>query len=298
MTLKNLAFFLAILVCVACGDNQTKVKNTSTADQASASTEENSSESDIKTLDEKIQIIKDNFAKIENGLASFQKREKKENEYGGILEKVAYFDQSVPQKVKLGNYGEHGSIVRTFYLKDNKLFFVFEQEFSEASLRGPFTTKEKRYYIFDDELIRVLEKEKTSKSSTHDMTKVANVDVTDQWTSKQNIISEFTTILRETATSLVVPKTVGLENARWISTDDPKSGVEIKDGKFIMFYEGVKIEPSNIYDYELYEKEGVEYLRLKNATDTFSYGLLEYTSENMVLSHLGRGNTLSYRKEK
>jgi hypothetical protein len=298
MKLK-LSAFLSILILLCSCEKKAQKTTVSPKDQTTNILKENSSESDIQfTLDEKIKIIKSNFSTIENQLSSFEKKQAEEGETGGITEKIAYFDNGIPQKVKLGNYGEHGAEVLTFYLKDNKLFFVFKEEFSEASLNGPFTKKEMRYYIYDDVLIRVLEKEKTSKSTEIDISKVQNVDFTDQWQTKQEIINDFKKALRETAVSLVETKTVGLENARWISVDDPKSGIEIKDGKFIMFYEGIETKPSSIFDYELYEESGIEYIRIKNDAEQQSYGLLEYTSETMVLSHLGRGNTLKYRKEK
>ncbi|PTX62016.1 hypothetical protein C8N46_103114 [Kordia periserrulae] len=91
---------------------------------------------------------------------------------------------------------------------------------------------------------------------------------------------------------------VGLDNGRWISTSDSNAGVQIKDGKFIMFYKGTETSSNSIYEYELTEKDGIEYLNLKNAEgDEMIYGLLEYSEETMVLSYLDRGNTLTYEKE-
>jgi hypothetical protein len=54
-----------------------------------------------------------------------------------------------------------------------------------------------------------------------------------------------------------------------------------------------------VYDYELKEKDGIEYLHLKNNDgEEIIYGLLEYSEDTMVLSYLNRGSTLTYKKEK
>ncbi|MEM6685336.1 MAG: hypothetical protein AAF617_06015 [Bacteroidota bacterium] len=297
---SRLFFYIFILsICISCGskEEQKESSNTTTA-TAEKQAEDTTTTTKTLTLDDKISAIKTNFSAIESQLSSYEKKAATEEVGGGFLEKEGYFSSGVPRKVKFGSMGEHGSIVRTFYLHANELFFVFEQEYSEASMNGPFTSKEKRYYIHEDELIRVLEKEKTVKSGEVDMSTVQNVDVTDQWKSKQAIVAEFKTELRETATSLITTKVVGLDNGRWMSTDDEKSGLEVKDGKIIMFYKGIEIGPENVFSYELYEEEGVEYLRLQNDKEEMVYGLLEYSDETMMLSYLGSGNTLTYRKEK
>ncbi|WP_298518593.1 hypothetical protein [uncultured Kordia sp.] len=298
MNSRLLLYVFVIATFFACGAEEKKADTTTsqTKEKETVDTPEK-----ILSLDDKIKLIKTNFSTIENQLSSFDKKEIEENVGGGVLKKEAYFKSGVPQKVKEGNYGEHGSIERTFYLHNNILFFVFEQERSEAGMHGPFTSKEKRYYIHDGKLIRVLAKEKTSKSYEIDMSTVKNIDVTEQWKSEQNMISEFEKTLRETSASLLESETetVGLSNGRWISTDDPNSGVEIKDGTFTMFYKGTETNPNSIYKYTLTEKDGVEYLNLKNdAGEEMIYGLLEYSDESMVLSYLNRGSTLTYRKEK
>ncbi|KAB8155236.1 hypothetical protein EZY14_004940 [Kordia sp. TARA_039_SRF] len=92
---------------------------------------------------------------------------------------------------------------------------------------------------------------------------------------------------------------IGLDNGRWISTSDANAGVEIKDGTFIMFYKGTETATNSVYAYELTEKDGIEYLHLKNNEgEEIIYGLLEYSEDTMVLSYLNRGSTLTYRKER
>jgi len=118
------------------------------------------------------------------------------------------------------------------------------------------------------------------------MSTAQNIDVTDQWKSKLNVVSEFEKILRDASVSLIEEKTVSLHNGRWVSTDDPKSGVEIKDGKFIMFYKGTETTTDDVYDYKLTEDKGVEYLILIDKTgDELKYSLLKYTDEIFVMSY-------------
>lgn len=91
----------------------------------------------------------------------------------------------------------------------------------------------------------------------------------------------------------------GLENGRWINTDDTTTGIEIYKGRLSMFKKVDDNTVNTTYDYELDEKDGIEYLILKdrNGKKTI-YGLLEYSEETMVLSYLDRGSTLTYTKEK
>ncbi|MFK7750030.1 MAG: hypothetical protein AB8B65_16685 [Kordia sp.] len=102
-----------------------------------------------------------------------------------------------------------------------------------------------------------------------------------------------------TATETTQKETVGLTNGRWINTRDENSGIEINDGKFYMFNKVGDKTVTTTYTYKLDEKDGIEYLNLKNdADDILVYGLLEYSDESLVLSYLNRGSTLTYRKEK
>jgi len=105
---------------------------------------------------------------------------------------------------------------------------------------------------------------------------------------------------QETSKQLTAVAKVGLDDGRWISTDDANSRIEIKNGKFIMFAKVADKIVNTVYNsYELDEKDGIEYLTLKDDTgEMIIYGLLEYSDDTMVLSYLDRGSTLTYTKEK
>lgn len=104
---------------------------------------------------------------------------------------------------------------------------------------------------------------------------------------------------KETSKQLLAIDKVGLDDGHWINTDDANSGIEIKDGKFTMFQKVADRKVSTLYTYELSEKDGVEYVTLKNDSgQMIIYGLLEYSEDSMVLSYLDRGSTLTYTKEK
>jgi len=101
-------------------------------------------------------------------------------------------------------------------------------------------------------------------------------------------------------------KLTEFKNGRWISTIDFLSGIEIKNGKWIIFYKG-RENSSSIYDFkirrEFIQESGalykpLEYLTLTNDSGTLEYYIIQYSDELLSLSYIGRGNTLSYKPEK
>ncbi len=101
-------------------------------------------------------------------------------------------------------------------------------------------------------------------------------------------------------------KLTEFKNGRWISTIDSLSGIEIKNGKWIIFYKG-RENSSNIYDFKIrreFIKESgalykpLEYLTLTNDSGNLEYYIIQYSEGLLSLSYIGRGNTLSYKPEK
>ncbi len=295
MKTKLLAFICAIFLIVACGNDQKKT----------ASPTENSETPKVDmpkpiTVEDKIAGIKENYAKVEDQIKSLEKKTATIDEGGWHAELEGYFMDHKPVKISKSEVSGHWFGKTSYYFDNGKLFFVFQQESGEASLHGPYTDKEVRIYIYDNVLIRVLEKEKTvADIEDMELSKVKNIDVTEQWKTKTNVVSTYIKVAQESSAKLLANKKVGLDNGRWISKDDANSGIEIKDGKFIMFYKGSEISPNDSYNYELTEHEGVEYLTLANtAGDELKYAILEYAEDIFILSYLARGNTLTYTKEK
>jgi len=111
-----------------------------------------------------------------------------------------------------------------------------------------------------------------------------------------------------------IAKLTEFKNGRWISTIDSLSGIEIKNGKWIMFYKKGETESTSIYDFKIRrefiqesETDGrplalyklLEYLTITNKqSGTLEYYILEYSNELLSLSYIGRGNTLNYKPEK
>lgn len=102
-------------------------------------------------------------------------------------------------------------------------------------------------------------------------------------------------------------KLTEFKNGRWISTTDSLAGIEIINGKWIMFYKGMETDSSDIYDFKIrraYIKElgtehkPFEYLTITNYSDTLEYSILKYSDEFLSLSYISRGNTLNYEREK
>jgi len=111
-----------------------------------------------------------------------------------------------------------------------------------------------------------------------------------------------------------IAKLTEFKNGRWISTVDSLSGIEIKNGKWIMFYKKGETESTSIYDFKIRrefiqesETDGrplalyklLEYLTITNKqSGTLEYYILEYSNELLSLSYIGRGNMLNYKPEK
>jgi len=93
----------------------------------------------------------------------------------------------------------------------------------------------------------------------------------------------------------------------WIHEKDSLAGIEIKDGKWIMFYKGLETDSTDIYDYKVtdqlskYANTGLksgEFLVLTNITDTINYEILEYNKESLSLLYFPKGNIHIYKSEK
>ncbi len=97
----------------------------------------------------------------------------------------------------------------------------------------------------------------------------------------------------------------GTASGVYVSTDDPKASIEIKDNKYYMHYRGMKTGADSIYNIEITDKVSLggrvlsdgKYLRLKNADDTMEYRILIWDDKKISLIYLSRGNTLTYRKK-
>jgi len=102
-------------------------------------------------------------------------------------------------------------------------------------------------------------------------------------------------------------KPTEFENGRWISTVDSLSGVEIKNGKWIMFYKNGENESTDVYDFKIRgeyvkifgsELKLDKYLMITNdRSGTLEYYIIEYSNKLLSLSYLPRGNTLNYKPE-
>lgn len=97
------------------------------------------------------------------------------------------------------------------------------------------------------------------------------------------------------------------QNGFWIHEKDSLAEIEIKNGKWIMLYEGMEIDSTDIYDYKVTnelpeyantELKSGEFLILSNYSDTLNYEILNYDKENLSLLNLSKGNILLYKVKK
>ncbi len=140
-----------------------------------------------------IELIRKHFKYVSENLDSFRSEESKtfdESTDGADISK--YYDGKECVKIRMEYYGETGKLFREYYVKDDKLLFVFDQEYRynmpyymdsvRASQSGfnqwfdPEKTKlsESRYYFENSKLIRWI-----------DPTGQHVSDDTDDWNEKE-----------------------------------------------------------------------------------------------------------------
>ena len=92
----------------------------------------------------------------------------------------------------------------------------------------------------------------------------------------------------------VTPKP-SFENSSWTSTDDPKSAIAIKDGKWSDVYDG-EILSSGTYKVE--DKDNGKQLTVTFGEEVYEYHIINHTETALEMSMIGgRGNTLNYKKD-
>ncbi len=92
----------------------------------------------------------------------------------------------------------------------------------------------------------------------------------------------------------------------FVSTDDPKSSIEIMGDHLIMKYEGTSPTDSDVYALAFAESvtengrtfNNGHYLTLTNTDETLLYEILEWTADKVTLIYLSRGNTLTWVKSR
>lgn len=193
--MKNLFLMLSVLLIFSCSTSQEEIDDNSDTDNS----ELNSSQTRINNLSEgeKILEIREEFQKIESSVNTYKIKEWKYNvsEYEDeVYDVKAYYDGEELKKMILEFAFGHGGESTEYFLKDNKVFFVFGQQAYESSAIGPYTYRQFRTYIYDDKMIRVLKKEKTVEGdATVDMDKLLNNDITGEveksW--KDDLIKEY-----------------------------------------------------------------------------------------------------------
>ena len=96
-------------------------------------------------------------------------------------------------------------------------------------------------------------------------------------------------------------------NGVWVHDGDSLSGIEIKNDKWIMFYNRMKTDSSDIYDYQITDGNSIfadsqpntgEFLKLTNSLDTLYYEILGYNKEFLSLMNLPKGNIHIYKAKK
>jgi len=91
----------------------------------------------------------------------------------------------------------------------------------------------------------------------------------------------------------------------YVSINDRKHSIEIKDNKYYMHYEGIKTSPDSIFKMEIVDTiknngtvySSGKYLRLTNDNEIMEYAINSWNNETISLTYLPGGNTLTYKKK-
>lgn len=84
-------------------------------------------------------------------------------------------------------------------------------------------------------------------------------------------------------------------SGKWILEEDEAFVVEFTTEEKIDYYDG---DEMNRTEYEVFSKDGVDYLTVGEGGNILKYSILKLTDDSLELSYLERGNTLRYQKVK
>lgn len=176
--MKKLIIYCLIILIVACNqtsayhnDNENLKKENEVLKEGNIELKENKSNETQnqvvpKTEEEIILEIRKKYADINNNINSYKKVKRDligESTEGGELE--GYLNNGELKKLIATYYGEMGKLIEEYYFWDNRLFFVFTQDYiynKPMSMDGSKVEKkdENRYYFHKDKLIRWLDPNK------------------------------------------------------------------------------------------------------------------------------------------
>jgi len=91
----------------------------------------------------------------------------------------------------------------------------------------------------------------------------------------------------------------------WVSTDDPKSEIQVKDSDWTEIYSGEKPETfkfgvgdSCLANPNAKTNEKGKYITVFDKDDNRCFYIVNVNDSKLELSYVGRGNTLTYKKKK
>ncbi|MDY8135564.1 hypothetical protein [Aquimarina sp. 2201CG5-10] len=190
MNTKNLLFLLTLICFYACTSDK---KKSSSSNEITEQPTEKVSEKEIISnkidVEKQIEIIRNDFNDIDSKLATLKKKSTTLQENRLSVEIEGFYDANKIVKVVNTEVLGHSVVKISYYLKDDKLFFVYETRSDEASVNGPFTIRELRTYIHKGQLLKALKKEKTfEKDEDINIANVPNIDITEEVVKSKGLI--------------------------------------------------------------------------------------------------------------
>lgn len=144
-------------------------------DETTVSIKKSDEKESIPSLNLKKTIIEKEYKEIDNQLNTYKK---KEMSVPDEMDITAYYDKNNLVKLTFTSDYGHDTESGSFYLKNDKLFLLISEYYSEQSISGPYTISQKMLYFDENIVIESLGKEQTFKTiSAINMEKVPSFPI-------------------------------------------------------------------------------------------------------------------------
>jgi hypothetical protein len=179
------------------------------------------------------------------------------------------------------------------------LYFVLKEEFEEASINGPFTNKQTRYYIVNNDIIDILYKEKTyTDNKDNNLSLIENKNIT----KSVDLQSIYTILDKKAFKSLdklenVEAKNIKIAEGTWVSDEDTATGMVILENKWIFFADKTDSK-EDVFDYKIVTNSNSKDNRivLTKGNERFEYIIVANTANKLKLIYKEKDQILNFTK--
>ena len=235
---------------------------------------------------------------IDDDIENFQVKTFTYETENGQTTLVGYHAGDELVKLVYEGTGEHIAIEKSFYLYEGELIFMVELSRYEDSFEGPYYLEESSKYLDQGEVIRFTQRiHSADQSDALDLTQINAEDLTSSIDDTHKDADRTWSQLQSHQSALD-SNWKAFINAKWIDIEDSKAGIEVAGGQWVQFYRQPNEPIRTPYDYALKQApEGYLKLILDDGVEALEYAWVELSENQLILSYIGRGNSLVFRKE-